>query len=192
KADPAFYQFQETAAQANASTGSGATEPGFGAYIYEALSHDNDFGRGLQPGDLTKYMALPWQADFNECSTQKVDITYADWNVIYPESDGDARLAAAQRSWEALWWPAHRPMQVFVPTGEPGQKPSGYDWLVWARGVPQTKEGDFKMVTEWWRLGFVRKNPWASQDMSGNTVPPPQTPPYISTEYTPRTTESDG
>ena len=36
------------------------------------LSLGFDPAIGLEPGDLTRYMALPWQADFNECATQRV------------------------------------------------------------------------------------------------------------------------
>lgn len=44
---------------------------------------------GLEPGDITKYSGVPWQADFNECSTQSVDITYRDWNNFDPTTTGD-------------------------------------------------------------------------------------------------------
>jgi hypothetical protein len=188
KADPAFYQFQETAAQSNTSTG--PSEGEFTSYIAKPLGLKNDFDIGLQPGDVTKYMALPWQADFNECSTNVTNVTYLDWNLLYPESDGDTQMQAVEKTWESLWWPAHRPMEVFQAQGALTPD-ANYEWVVWARGVPQTKEGDFKMVSEWWRLGFVRKNPYASPDMRGNIVPPPNTPPYVNTEYTPRTTEND-
>src|SRR5262249_8299996 len=33
---------------------------------------DNDYSGGMEPGDIIKYMAQPWQADFNECSVQPV------------------------------------------------------------------------------------------------------------------------
>jgi hypothetical protein len=194
-ADPAFYAFQETAAQANQTAG-GGTSPGttereFSSYIQNTLSLRNDFRSGLQPGDLTKYMALPWQADFNECSTQTIDVTYEGWNDLYPKSDKDKQLKAAQRQWETLWWPAHRPMQVFVAVpGGVGQDVD-YDWQVWALGIPQTNEGDYKMVTDWWRLGFVRKNPRASFNMSGDISPPPQVPPYISVEANPSHFEAE-
>ncbi len=46
--------------------------------------------RGMEPGDLTRYMAVPWQADFNECSSQPI---------------GDRIL------W---WWPAQRPEYVYL------------------------------------------------------------------------------
>jgi hypothetical protein len=45
----------------------------------------------LKPGDVTKQMALPWQADFTDCS-----------------QDG-----------ELAWWPAQRPDEVFPEAGGP-------------------------------------------------------------------------
>ena len=27
----------------------------------------------MEPGDVCRYMAVPWQADFNECSSQPMD-----------------------------------------------------------------------------------------------------------------------
>ncbi len=45
----------------------------------------------LNPGDVTKQMAVPWQADFNDC-----------------EQDG-----------ELAWWPAQRPDDVFPESGGP-------------------------------------------------------------------------
>ena len=46
-----------------------------------------------------------------------------------------------------MWWPSHRPLEVSTEQGE---------LSVWARGIPQTNEGDFKMVTAWKYLGFIR------------------------------------
>lgn len=102
---------------------------------------------GLEPGDLTKYGAVPWQADFNECSTQSTDITYAQWNVIEPQSVGDPAPDVTQTTY---WWPSHRPMEVFTAQG--GQTP-------WSQGIPQTNAGDLKMVTAWKDLGFIGPNP---------------------------------
>ncbi len=45
----------------------------------------------LQPGDVTKQMALPWQADFNDCAQEG----------------------------ELAWWPAQRPDDVFPESGGP-------------------------------------------------------------------------
>ena len=98
---------------------------------------------GLEPGDLTKYGAVPWQSDFNECATQDTDITYEKWNVIDPQSVGDPAKLVNQTTY---WWPSHRPMYVFTDKG--GQVP-------WSLGIPQTNAGDLKMVTAWKDLGFV-------------------------------------
>src|SRR5882724_1791295 len=97
---------------------------------------------GLEPGDLTKYSAVPWQADFNECSTQNVDITYEQWNVIDPQRVGDPAQDITQMT---FWWPSHRPVEVFSANGQ----------VPWAQGIPQTHAGDLKMVTAWKDLGFI-------------------------------------
>jgi hypothetical protein len=97
---------------------------------------------GLEPGDLTKYSAVPWQSDFNECSTQTMDITYDKWNLIDPESVGDPAQDITQNTY---WWPAHRPVIV-------NNSP-------WTQGIPQTHAGDLKMVTAWKELGFIKDNP---------------------------------
>lgn len=147
KADPGFYNFGQTAAHASA-TGGGVPEVDYASYAGADLSQDNDFDTGLQPGDLTKYMALPWQADFNECSTQVIDVTYEGWNDLYPDSDHDGLMKREQRVWETLWWPAHWPLQTSELVSVSGGKPN-VSWLDWTPGVPQTNAGDLKMVTEW-------------------------------------------
>jgi hypothetical protein len=189
KADPEFSQFRQTAAQDNA--GGGVQPSDYLAYIEDDLSQDDDFDTGLQPGDLTKHMGIPWQADFNECSTQPIDITYEAWNNIYANSVGDSQMTREQRVWETLWWPAHRPLQSFElgPLSNAGKRT--YVWRDWARGITQTHAGDLKMVTEWWRLGIVRINPFmASPDINPTENPPPNDPaPYISVERTEHTPE---
>ena len=55
--------------------------------------------------------AVPWQSDFNECTTNPNDVTYADWNVNYPNSDNDEELRRKTKVWTTMWWPAHRPLQ---------------------------------------------------------------------------------
>jgi len=190
KADPAFYNFAQTAAQANANQGGGnVPEADYSSYSGADLSQDNDFETGLQPGDLTKYMSCPWQADFNECSTQMIDITYERWNIIYADSDNNKLLEREQRVWQTLWWPAHRPMQTFevqsVTKGQPDIL-----WMDWTPGVPQTPAGDLKMVTEWWRLPFVVRNPYATPWSNKPTsIPPPSPLPYVSIGRTKREKE---
>lgn len=109
-----------------------------------------DLASGLGPGDVTKYDALPWQADFNECSTQSIDITYPEWNKTYPASTGDP---APQDIQNIYWWPAHRPMEVFLWPN--------YNQTNWSP-TPQNHSGDLQMVTAWAGLGFVLQNPNAT------------------------------
>jgi hypothetical protein len=112
---------------------------------------------GLEPGDMTKYDAVPWQADFNECSTQPIDITYEDWNEIYPASTGDPVTSVQQLTY---WWPAHRPMTVptFNGTFNGDPQVAQTALLPWSP-TPQNHQGDLQMVTAWASLGFVLRNP---------------------------------
>jgi len=173
KADPGFFNFTLTAAQASKWRGN-IPETDYISYADQQLSRDDDFDTGMQPGDLTKHMALPWQSDFNECSSQTIDVTYDLWNVIDYTNPQNSLLQRQQRTWETLWWPAHRPMQTYElqSVGPDGSR--SYRWLDWARGVTQTNAGDLKMVTEWKRLPFVVRNP-------GNADYP-----FVGVERTPR------
>ena len=159
KADPNFYTFRQTAANANQNA---IPEEDYVAATGVFLSQGSNFKEGLQPGDLTKYSALPWQADFNECSTQNINVTYEDWNILNPKSEHDEWMKLEEKIWETLWWPAHRPMQTYEVVGFDNGSPV-YQYLTWSRGVPQTKEGDLKMVTEWSKLGFVVRNPYVPE-----------------------------
>jgi L-Lysine epsilon oxidase N-terminal/L-lysine epsilon oxidase C-terminal domain len=99
------------------------------------LSLGFDPADGLEPGDLTRYMALPWQADFNECATQRIQ-----GRVLW-------------------WWPAQRPIAVFLPdevTGKPG---SQVPWIgsnedPAARGFYCFAD-HLEMLRSWDKLGFV-------------------------------------
>lgn len=101
---------------------------------------NNDYSQGLEPGDLTKYMAQPWQADFNECSVQNI-------NPIGPNKPTIQNAALIY--W---WWPAQRPYTV---TPKDDQK----EQVQWTRDfVSDTKtnnRSDVQMVTCWKYLGFV-------------------------------------
>ena len=102
----------------------------------------------IEPGDITRYMAIPWQADFNQCSYQ-------------PMGDYDRVL------W---WWPPQRPEFVYldkddelalksipdVPNIDSGTQ---VPWI--GTGYDQ-KAGNFisfadsvDMVKYWCQLGFV-------------------------------------
>jgi len=181
KSDPDFSSFRQTAANQNQSSRQvSIPEEDYVAATGTSLSLESNYKTGLQPGDLTKMMALPWQADFNECSTQDIDVTYEDWNKIDPTNPLDPWMKKEQMIWETLWWPAHRPMQTFEIAKGTEAKPV-YLYLSWARGIPQTNAGDLKMTTEWSRLGFVVRNPHATEEQL-NQPSPSDPPKYISVE----------
>jgi hypothetical protein len=159
KADRSLSDFLQSAAQANQNQQPTSVIEELSFSVDSTLSHDNDFSVGLQPGDLTKYMAVPWQADFNECTTNTINITYADWNTINPGSDNDQRLKREEKLWDTLWWPAHRPLQSNELTGFDNGQPVT-TWTTWSRGIQQTYAGDLKMVEDWWKLGFIIRNPY--------------------------------
>lgn len=101
---------------------------------------------GIEPGDLTKYSAVPWQADFNECTNQDVDVTYDNWNLINSSSTDDT---FTDKTWLTYWWPAHRPVMV-----------GGHAWSP----TPNSHAGDLTMVSIWSQLGFVVPAPdWTPQ-----------------------------
>jgi hypothetical protein len=106
----------------------------------------SNISAGLEPGDLTKYSAVPWQSDFNECSTQDIDVTYENWNLIEADSTGDV---FNDKTWLTYWWPAHRPVMV-----------NGAAWSP----TPNSHAGDLTMVNIWWQLGFVVPAPdWTAE-----------------------------
>lgn len=102
------------------------------------LSLGMNTDEGLEPGDLTKFMAIPWQADFNECSSQPVD-----GRVLW-------------------WWPSQRPeiVKIKVEDKKTGKKHLeqvpwiGSDYDQSANGFISFPD-DLEMVKKWMKLGFI-------------------------------------
>jgi L-Lysine epsilon oxidase N-terminal/L-lysine epsilon oxidase C-terminal domain len=125
-----------------------ATNPQQGK-LSQTNGNDNLYSQGVEPGDIIKYMAQPWQADFNECSNQTVnpDLTTND----------ASNAVTAVTFW---WWPAQRPYFVYPSV----DNPQG-DQLPWTRGFHDDPDGvptysmpnvgDMQMVVNWKDLGFV-------------------------------------
>ena len=135
------YRIKLDGAFALTALSASSSQPPLGPGL-QPLSLGTNLSAGSEPGDITKYSALPWQADFNECSTQEIDITYEQWNNLELSSIGDPARQVLQLTY---WWPAHRPVTV--------------NSVPWANGIPQSNQGDLMMVTAWTQLGFVRNNP---------------------------------
>jgi len=100
----------------------------------EPLSLGFDPLAGMEPGDITRYMAVPWQADFNQCSSQPI---YG--RVLW-------------------WWPAQRPEYVHLEQLRPNEERQ----VAWVGTDYDQNAGNYilfaantEMVEKWWQLGFV-------------------------------------
>ena len=91
----------------------------------------------IEAGAFSQQMALPWQADFRDCTAGPVD---------------DPSVAGKTR--RVGWWPTNRPDEVFSAATPTVRKP-------WARDAsenpfPDNDAAGFKaMVDNWWTLGFI-------------------------------------
>jgi L-lysine 6-oxidase len=113
-------------------------------------SRDECEGGGCQPGDLTKRMACPWQADFFQCTFQNVNFTDP-----YSNKSGDP-LGPTPPTYYAYWWPPQAPWDVIA--GEDtvaGQAAANVvlgQQFNYARGINQFAQ----MVEHWYSLAFVK------------------------------------
>jgi L-lysine 6-oxidase len=111
-------------------------------------SRDETEGGGCEPGDLTKRMAIPWQADFFNCTIQYVNFSDPDIN----KENG----LPMPPTYYAYWWPPQAPWDVL--TGDltanaqaASHTPAGLQ-VNYARGI----NSYVQMITEWSYLGFIR------------------------------------
>lgn len=97
---------------------------------------------GMEPGDVSRYMACPWQADFNECSSQPIE-----GRILW-------------------WWPAQRPEFVYqepvATAASSGPTPALGPQVAWVGTVYNQNANDYiafgddiEMVEHWHELGFV-------------------------------------
>ncbi len=115
-------------------------------------TRDECEGGGCEPGDLTKRMACPWQADFFQCTVQYINFTDPAVNKI--TVDGDT--IPMPPTYYSYWWPPQSPWDVLVGefTAEGQAKtnvPAGQQ-MNYARGINSFTQ----MVEFWYSLGFIR------------------------------------
>jgi hypothetical protein len=92
--------------------------------------------QGYAPGDITRHMALPWQADFSECKDHWWPAQRPD--DVVPQSEYESFLKSYDQSHDG-------PMSQVLQYSEP-----------WARGISQTSpQLDNDMVEAWKDFGFV-------------------------------------
>jgi len=112
--------------------------------------HSDD---GLEPGDLTKFMAIPWHTDYNSCATHPPD----------PNPPGNRTL---------FWsWPAQRPVAIYaaadVTQGVASDGTATYElgqqrWSVRGKGTDAADAENWgryqdrrDIVENWHRIGVV-------------------------------------
>ena len=121
---------------------------------------DEGEGKGCEPGDLTKRMAIPWQSDFQECTVQTPNITNPKVNQF-----ADGTGIEVPPAYYVYWWPPQSPMHVVTGSLEPedqvldaivskiaGQPiiPAGQR-VSYQRGINTIAD----MINNWSRLGFI-------------------------------------
>ncbi|MBL1278099.1 MAG: CTQ-dependent lysine 6-oxidase LodA [Ectothiorhodospiraceae bacterium] len=138
----------------NAQTQQHYVEYGLSTIIDEAE------GEGCEPGDLTKRMAIPWQADFQECTVQMPNITNPTINQF-----ADGTGIEVPPAYYVYWWPPQSPMHIITGSLEPADQvldaivsniagqpiiPAGQR-VPFQRGVNTTQD----MINNWNALGFI-------------------------------------
>ena len=127
-------------------------------------ARDETSGGGCEPGDLTKRMAIPWQADFFNCTAQFVNFTD-------PAVNKDENLVPVPPTYYAYWWPPQSPMYVVADPRTPGEQAAagvmaGYQ-VYYQRGINTYAE----IISGWSYLGFI---------VNSNTAPDGRAYPYFT------------
>jgi|GEM_PF-403674 len=130
-------------------------------------SRDECEGGGCEPGDLTKRMAIPWQADFFNCTIQHVNFNTEDTNKYDPDDGfGGAppsewprdTLIPKPPTYYAYWWPPQAPWDVLVGDHTEAAQAAAGDLSAglqvnFMRGINSYSQ----MVNQGWSyLGFIR------------------------------------
>jgi L-lysine 6-oxidase len=113
-----------------------------------SLSADETDGQGCEPGDLTKRMAIPWQADFFDCADQDVNFTDPKIN-----QKNDMPLPP---TYYVYWWPPQSPLNVYsgAMTAEEQRLDGGFAAgrkVLYTRGINTFAQ----MITAWKYMGFI-------------------------------------
>jgi hypothetical protein len=113
----------------------------------------------FQPGDITRWMALPWQADFSECNTNWWPAARPD--DVVPEAEYEQILATYS---EALEGGLEAVLASRVP---------------WARGIAsESPQLDNGMIHAWKDFGFIVPKKYPREGPDAQDV-------YIETERSP-------
>lgn len=111
-------------------------------------SEDEGRGKGCEPGDLTKRMAIPWQADFFRCSVQYV-------NFSSPDQTKDSTGTPVPPTMFVYWWPPQSPEYVLIDAASAQTQANTGVYagmqVPYARGINSFGQ----MILAWQYLGFI-------------------------------------
>jgi hypothetical protein len=106
---------------------------------------------GLEPGDISKFMAVPWQTDYNSCSIHQTSINTAGKNTTYGNE--------LTLYWS---WPSQRPDAVYPATEVVGGVLPDQVWSIRGPGAltndaktTATFQKPLQAVQQWDRIGIV-------------------------------------
>jgi hypothetical protein len=150
----------------------GALDPCIGAPFYPGIEMTfiatySDTWSGLcridqkkfAPGDITRWMALPWQADFSECNTNWWPPARPD--DVVPESEYEQILATYSENLEGS-------LEAVLANRVP-----------WARGIPSESPAlDNAMIHAWKDFGFIVPKQYPREGPTAQPV-------YIETNRSP-------
>lgn len=130
------------------------------------VTRDECLGGGCEPGDLTKRMACPWQADFFNCTVQNINFTNPTQVKDYIVDSKGAIIDRIPTPpvYYSYWWPPQSPWDVLIGEltkegfHENGKWESGRQ-MNYQRGL----NSYVQMVEFWDTLGFVK-------DMNANNA----------------------
>jgi hypothetical protein len=126
---------------------------------------------GLEPGDLSKWMAIPWHTDYNSCATHPPS----------PNPAGNKTL---------FWsWPAQRPVAVYAAadvktgidriTGKPTPELGDQHWSVRGLGTESAQPQNWgryqeirQILENWFKVGTIIQN--TAIDNGGKLVGDPK------------------
>jgi L-lysine epsilon oxidase-like protein len=105
----------------------------------------------LEPGDISKFMAIPWQTDYNSCSIHQTKINTADVNTTFGNE--------LTLYWS---WPSQRPDAVYPAADVVGGVLPDQVWSIRGPGTlttdPKTTatfQDPLDSVQKWDRIGIV-------------------------------------
>ncbi|SEC41681.1 hypothetical protein SAMN04489761_2934 [Tenacibaculum sp. MAR_2009_124] len=111
----------------------------------------HDMTDGIEPGDISKFMATPWQTDYNSCSIHQTAINTDGVN----ESNG----ADSTLYWS---WPSQRPDAVYVAEEVVNNVLPKQKWSIRGPGTyainpaqAATFQDPLDAVKEWHKIGII-------------------------------------